>query len=589
MTKKEKKPSLFDYADGKHKALSYTGCVLAVISTAIGVLPFLCIWKIVKEIFLKIPDIISVTGIEVYGYWAVIFIGLSILIYVLGLLCTHFSAFSIATNMREKAMAKLMKLPLGYFQNQGSGRIRRVVDDSASQTETFLAHNLPDMAGAYAMPFIVVALLLVFDWRLGLVSLIPTVLTLIMMAVFMSKSGAKMGKYMGALEDMNNHAVEYVRGIPVVKTFQQSIYSFKRFKDSISNYKTWVVDYSNSTRMMMTVYSVLISSTFIFLISTCILLMVPGAGNVDLMTNFVFYALFSPLCALMLNRILWGSNGYIMAQDALTRIESIMNEEPLVEAKDPKVPAGDSMEFSDVTFTYPGNTEPALKNVSFRAEQGTVTALVGPSGSGKSTAAALIPRFWDVGEGSVAIGGVDVRDVEYRELAKHISFVFQNNNLFKDTLRENVRAAKPDATDEEVMAALKTAHCDDIVARLPDGLDTVVGKKGVFFSGGEVQRIALARAVLKDSPVIVLDEATAFADPDNEYMIQKAMSGLVKDKTVIMIAHRLPTIRNADNIIVLDNGSIAEQGKHDDLMAKNGLYAKMWNEYDRSLGWKVGA
>lgn len=574
---------------GKYRVLTILGCTLSGISAVLSLMPFVYIWLIVRDIFAVLPNISEATNLVYYGWMTVLFAAASIIVYFGALMCTHLSAFRVARNMRSQALHHIVKLPLGYLAEQGSGKLRRIIDESSGQTETFLAHQLPDLTGAYVTPVAMIVLLFTFDWRLGLISLVPMLIGFLFMAKMAGASmKTKMAEYQNSLENMNNEAVEYVRGIPVVKTFQQSVFSFKNFHDAIMHYKKWVVDYTISLRVPMTCFTVCINAIFAFMIPAGILLIASAADYKAFLLDLIFYILFTPFCTVMMTRILFSSENSMLAKDATTRVMSILNEEPLKEPERPLSPKDASVTFDKVTFTYKDANQPALNNVSFHVPQGATYALVGPSGGGKTTVASLIPRFWDVNNGAVMVGGVDVRNIATEELMNHVSFVFQDTHLFKSSLLDNIRSAKPNASREAIMEAANAAQCEDIFAKMPNGIDTVVGTKGVYLSGGEAQRISLARAILKNAPIILLDEATAFADPENERQIQLAFEKLTRGKTVLMIAHRLSTIRNADRIMVIKDGAIAEQGSHNELLALSGLYSKMWTDYKSSITWKVG-
>lgn len=508
---------------GNHRYLTWAGCVLSGISAVVALFPYLCMWNVIKEVVLRWQSGLDGSRLTGFGWMAVASALLSMLIYFAALMCTHLSAFRTARNMKTAALHHLTLLPVGYFKKEGSGKLRRIIDDGAGLTETYLAHQLPDLAGAMVTPVAVLVLLLVFDWRFGLISLIPMALGVLCLSCMMGPGLAEsMKQYQNALEDMNNEAVEYVRGIPVVKTFQQSVFSFKRFHDSILRYRDWAVNYAASLRIPMCAYTVSINGVFAVLIPAGILLAgdaAAGASYTTVVLDLVFYILFTPICASMMNKIMWTSENTMIANDAMKRILAIMEEKPLPEPEHPKMPKDYTITFENVTFSYGRESSPAVDRVSLRVPEGTTAAIVGPSGGGKTTLVSLIPRFFDADSGKVAIGGADVREIGSTELMKLVSFVFQDCRLFKDTLLNNIRAARPDATEEEVLKALKAARCEDIIEKMPRGLHTVVGREGTYLSGGEVQRIALARAILKDAPIVLLDEATAFADPDNEHLI----------------------------------------------------------------------
>lgn len=573
---------------GRHKYLTYSSWLLSAISALIALLPFVHIWLMIKEVLEVYPNISNAEGIVHNGQMAVLFSLTSMVIYFSGLMCSHLSAFRVASNIRKKTMKHITELPLGFIQEMGSGRIRRIVNESSAATETYLAHQLPDMAGAIATPVGMIIILFLFDWRFGLVSLIPVVIGFASMFQMAGPSMVNdMKAYQDALEDMNNEAVEYVRGVPVVKTFGQTVFSFKRFKKSIDNYGKFCISYTKRCRMPMLIFTTAINSTFAFLIAVSLIL-IEGGAEQSILLNLIFYTIFTPIIATTLTKVMFMSENGMIVNDALQRINSILDLQPLPEPKAPTAPKDCSVEFENVSFRYQSAEADAVHNVSFKVNAGQTIALVGPSGGGKTTVAGLISRFWDVKEGAVKIGGVDVKEIGKRTLSETISYVFQDSRLLKTSVFENVRLSRPNATREQVLAALHSAQCDDIIAKLPNGIDTVIGTKGVYLSGGEQQRIAIARVILKDSPIIVLDEATAFADPENEALVQKAFERLAKNKTVIMIAHRLTTVKNADCIYVLKDGQIAEYGKHDELLDTSGLYKKMWQDYQTSVAWKVG-
>ena len=584
---------MFSYAGNFH-ILTILGCILSGISTILSMLPFVCIWLVIRDLIQAFAagDISLATESTHYAWMAVAFAVASILIYFIALNCTHLAAFRTATNMRKSAIHHIVTLPLGYFSQNASGRLRKIIDDNAGLTEGFLAHQLPDLTGAAVMPFAVIVLIFLFDWRLGICCLIPMGISVIFLKQMMGGDNAQfMSKYMTALETMNKEAVEYIRGIPVVKVFQQTIYSFKNFHAAIEEYEKFASGYALKCRIPLTGFTVTLNGTFVLLIPVAMFILSGISGQAayeNIVLDFLFYSLFTPVCATMMNRIMFASEQLMAAKSAVSRVDEILQEKPLKEPEHPMIPADASIVFSDVSFSYPGAQEKALDHISFVVPAGKTVALVGASGSGKSTAASLIPRFYDVQSGSVTIGGVDVRNIEKRELMKRVAFVFQNTRLFKDTLLNNIKAARPDATREEVMKAANEAQCKDIIDRLPDGLDTLVGTGGTYLSGGENQRIALARAILKDAPIIVLDEATAFADAENEHQIQLAFERLTQNKTVLMIAHRLSTIQDADLILVFKDGQIAERGTHKELIAANGIYSSMWKDYRTSIAWKVG-
>ena len=571
---------------GSYRYLTYASWILSAISALIALVPYYFIWQVMREVLEVAPDFSRAQNLTCNGWMAVMFAVIAVLVYIAGLMCSHLGAFRIATNLRLQSMNHIVKLPLGFAEHFGSGKLRKIVNESSAATETYLAHQLPDRANAIATPCGLLVLLFVFDWRLGLLSLAPVLLGfLIMMAMTGKEMQQKMKEYQNALDDMSNEAVEYVRGIPVVKTFGQTIFSFKKFKDSIDRYKVWVIAYTKQLRTPMMFYTAAINGVFVFLIAGA-LLFTQDQVTTEFLLNLVFYIIITPIISVTLTRIMFQSENAMIVDDALQRIDSVLNLEPLKETAHPKHPKDGSVELEQVHFSYDGEKE-VLKGISISIPAGQTVAFVGPSGGGKTTLANLISRFFDPQSGTVRVGGVDVRNIPKEELMNTVSFVFQNSRLIKASIFENVRLGKPEATREEVMAALKNAQCDDILEKLPDGMDTVIGTKGVYLSGGEQQRIAIARVMLKNTPIIILDEATAFADPDNETRVQAAFSKLSQGKTVIMIAHRLSTVAGADQIYVVKDGQIAESGSSRELMERGGLFARMWKNYQTSVQWKV--
>ena len=579
---------LMDYA-GRRRVLTYLSWVLSAVSALTALVPFIFVWLIVREVIQADRNFAAVQdSLSVYGWWAVGSALISMLVYFAALMCSHVAAFRVAGNMRKKAMRHIGTLPVGFMNSLGSGRVRRIVNESSGATETYLAHQLPDMVGAFATPVGMIVLLFVFDWRLGLLSLIPTVLGFIIMSKMTGKDMArKMKEYQSALENMNNEAVEYVRGVPVVKTFGQTVFSFKRFKGSIDSYHTWVIAYTKSLMWPMVAFMTAINCVFVPLIVAGLCF---TAGGVDgtFLLNLIFYIIFTPIISVTLMKVMFMSENNMIVSDALQRIDGILAIKPLPEPSAPQKPKDNSVAFEDVTFAYEGADRNAIDGISLNVKTGETVALVGPSGGGKTTAAGLVARFWDTASGAVKVGGVNVRDIDRQTLNDTVAYVFQDSKLLKTSILENVRMGRPSATREEVLTALHNAQCDDILAKFPQGVDTVIGSKGVYLSGGEQQRIAIARVMLKNAPVLVLDEATAFADPENEAAVQRAFERLAEGRTVIMIAHRLTTVQNADNIYVLKDGKVAESGTHAQLMKQNGLYHNMYDEYRTSIAWKVG-
>jgi len=591
----EKKPNvlsaLLGYA-GSYKKLTFCGLVLSAIAMIMGMGPYICIWLAVRDLIAVAPNWTQASGIMNYGWMAFGFAVGGIVIYFFALMCTHLAAFRTASNIRKKGVAHLMKTPLGFFDGNASGLLRNRLDGASAETETLLAHNLADIVGTAAMFLAMLVLMFVFDWRMGAACLLSGVISIIAMFSMMGgKNASLMAEYQAAQDHMSKAGTEYVRGIPVVKIFQQTVYSFKAFQQAIEAYSEKAEKYQGEIcKVPQAVNLTFTEGAFVFLVPVALFL-APGAlssGNfAQFITNFAFYAVFSAIVSTALAKIMFAASGMMLADTAMRRIDQVMSAPQLKVTRTPELPKDNSVEFKNVTFAYDGAALPALENVSFRAEPGQTIALVGPSGGGKTTAANLIPRFWDVTNGTVSVGGVDVRNIDPHVLMDQVAFVFQNNRLFKASILDNVRAARPDATREEAEAALEAAQCGDIIAKLPQGIDTLIGSEGTYLSGGEQQRIALARAILKDAPIVVLDEATAFADPENEVLIQKAFARLTKGRTVIMIAHRLSTVVGADKIIVLDEGHVVESGTHKQLAESGGLYSRMWKEYNQAVQWKI--
>ena len=594
---KEKKQNdlavLLSYA-GSYKKLTVLGLGLSGIAMILGMLPYICIWLVARDLIAVAPNWTQALNVGRYGWMAFAFAVAGIAVYFAALMCTHLAAFRTASNIRKQGMEHLMKTPLGFFDSNASGLIRNRLNGAASETETLLAHNLADIVGSAAMLISMIILMFVFDWRMGAACLLAAVISILAMFTMMGGKNAKlMQEYQAAQDVMSKAGTEYVRGIPVVKVFQQTVYSFRAFKQAIEDYSAKAEHYQGEVcKVPQAINLTATEGAFVFLVPVALLL-APGALQsgtfAGFLTDFVFYAVFSAVVSTALARIMFASSGVMMASTALGRIAQVMNA-PTMEITDhPQTPKDNSVEFRDVCFTYDGADLPALNHVSFRCEPGQTIALVGPSGGGKTTAASLIPRFWDVSSGAVAVGGVDVRQTDPHVLMDQVAFVFQNTHLFKASVLENVRAARPEASQEEVKAALSAAQCDDILEKLPDGMNTVIGTEGTYLSGGEQQRVALARAILKDAPIVVLDEATAFADPENEALIQKAFARLTEGRTVIMIAHRLSTVVGADKIVVLDSGRVVGQGTHEELLKAGGLYARMWADYQQAVSWRISA
>ena len=590
---KTSKPTkrLFEYAEN-YKYLTIASWVLATVSAFIALVPFYYIWRLIKEVIRVSPDFDRAQNLSAYGWCAVGTAVFAMLIYMGGLICSHLAAFHVQATMRSRLMRHIMSLPLGFMDKDGSGKVRKIVNESSAATETYLAHQLPDKCVATATPIGLVVLLLVFDWRLGLLSLIPVVLGFAIMSTMMGANmKKKMEEYQNALEEMSSEAVEYVRGIPVVKTFGQSVFSFKRFRDSIKKYEKWTIAYTKDLRIPMMGLTTAINSVFAILIAATFWLGGVKSGSVDgtFLLNLMFYIIITPIITVTMTKMMYAGENVMIVEDALNRIDGLLEKKPLPQSVNPAKPQDASISFKNVSYRYDGASDDAIHNISLDIKSGEHIAFVGPSGGGKSTLAKLIARFADVNSGFIEIGGVNVKNIKASDLMNTVSFVFQDSKLLKMSIFDNVRMGNKNATREEVIEALHNAQCDDIIEKIPGGIDTVIGSKGTYLSGGETQRIAIARAMLKNAPILILDEATAFADPDNEAKVQAAFSKLSEGKTVIMIAHRLSSVTEVDRIYVLKNGQICQSGTHENLLSQDGLYAHMWKEFNKSVSWKVGA
>ena len=590
---KTSKPTkrLFEYADNS-KYLTIASWVLATVSAFIALVPFYYIWRLIKEVIRVSPDFDRAQNLSAYGWCAVGSAVLAMLIYMGGLICSHLAAFHVQATMRSRLMRHIMSLPLGSMDEDGSGKVRKIINESSAATETYLAHQLPDKCVATATPIGLVVLLLVFDWRLGLLSLIPVVLGFAIICTMMGANmKKKMEEYQNALEEMSSEAVEYVRGIPVVKTFGQSVFSFKRFRDSIKKYEKWTIAYTKDLRVPMMGLTTAINSVFAILIAATFWLGGVKSGSVDgtFLLNLMFYIIITPIITVTMTKMMYAGENVMIVEDALNRIDGLLEKKPFPQSVNPEKPQDASISFKNVSYRYDGASDDAIHNISLDIKSGEHIAFVGPSGGGKSTLAKLIARFADVNSGFIEIGGVNVKNIKASDLMNTVSFVFQDSKLLKMSIFDNVRMGNKNAMREEVIEALHNAQCDDIIEKLPGGIDTVIGSKGTYLSGGETQRIAIARAMLKNAPILILDEATAFADPDNEAKVQAAFSKLSEGKTVIMIAHRLSSVTEVDRIYVLKNGQICQSGTHENLLSQDGLYAHMWKEFNKSVSWKVGA
>ena len=573
---------------GKRKVLLPAAMLLSALSALAGMLPYILIWLIVREL-LEHGEITSSGNVVTYAWWAAGMAVASIVLYFAALMSSHLAAFRVESNLRKEAMRQIVRMPLGFFDINTSGRIRKIIDDNAGVTHSFLAHQLPDLAATFLVPLVAAILIFVFDWILGLACIVPVIIAMLVMGFMMNAEGRQfMKSYMTSLEEMNTEAVEYVRGIPVVKVFQQTIYSFKNFHRCIMNYNKMVYGYTRMWEKPMSLYTVIING-FVFFLAPLAILLIGYSGNyASVLLNFFLFVLITPVFSQSIMKSMYLNQALGQASEAIGRLENLVAYEHLTVVEHPQPVKEFSIQFEKVSFSYPGANQKAVDDVSFTIPQGNTVALVGASGGGKTTIARLVPRFWEATEGKVLIGGINVREIAPEELMKYISFVFQNTKLFKTSLLENIKYGNPDATMEEVERAVDMAQCREIINKLPLGLNTKIGTEGTYLSGGEQQRIVLARAILKNAPIIVLDEATAFADPENEHLIQQALKELTKGKTVLMIAHRLSSITDADNILVIDKGKIAEQGTHANLLGKQGIYYHMWNEYQQSVRWTIG-
>ena len=573
---------------GKRKVLLPAAMLLSALSALAGMLPYILIWLIVREL-LEHGEITSSGNVVTYAWWAAGMAVASIVLYFAALMSSHLAAFRVESNLRKEAMRQIVRMPLGFFDINTSGRIRKIIDDNAGVTHSFLAHQLPDLAATFLVPLVAAILIFVFDWILGLACIVPVIIAMLVMGFMMNAEGRQfMKSYMTSLEEMNTEAVEYVRGIPVVKVFQQTIYSFKNFHRCIMNYNKMVFGYTRMWEKPMSLYTVIINGFVSFLAPLAILLIGYSGNYASVLLNFFLFVLITPVFSQSIMKSMYLNQALGQASEAIGRLENLVAYEYLTVVEHPQPVKEFSIQFEKVSFSYPGANQKAVDDVSFTIPQGNTVALVGASGGGKTTIARLVPRFWEATEGKVLIGGINVREIAPEELMKYISFVFQNTKLFKTSLLENIKYGNPDATMEEVERAVDMAQCREIINKLPLGLNTKIGTEGTYLSGGEQQRIVLARAILKNAPIIVLDEATAFADPENEHLIQQALKELTKGKTVLMIAHRLSSITDADNILVIDKGKIAEQGTHANLLGKQGIYYHMWNEYQQSVRWTIG-
>lgn len=574
------------------KGLIFLSALLSSLAAIASFIPYIAVYFMIREILNVFPDLVQLDmgRIMNYGWLALAGIVANILLYFLAIFSSHIAAFGTLYDLKVLFADHITKIPLGYHLTIGSGRLRKIMDENIESVEGFIAHQFPDFVASITAPIVMVIILFVVDWRFGLASLAGIILAFIAEFIGFGSGAMKenMGKYQKASEEMNNASVEYVRGMSVVKAFNQTASSFKKLQEAISGYTEWVLKFSLGWQNCMPAFTTIINNIYLILVPVGILIGSNTSNFKEFSMKFIFYLLFVPAIAGVLNKIMYISESFMQIDGNVARMGEILNIPEMPETANPQKPQGEDVVFDHVSFTYTGNNEEkALESVSFAAKQGQITAIVGPSGGGKSTIANLISRFWDVTDGKITIGGVDLRDMAQNDLMRQVSFVFQDIFLFKQSILDNIRMGNRNATEEQVIAAAKAAQCHEFISKLPEGYHTVVGTKGVHLSGGERQRIAIARAIIKDSPIIVLDEATAFSDPENEYLIQKAFEKLMQNKTVIIIAHRLSTIRNADKIIVMEKGQIVESGKHDDLVAAGGRYFQMWNHYTEAINWKL--
>ena len=574
------------------KVLVFLAAVLSSLAAIASFIPYIAVYFMIRSIISAFPDLgqLDMGKVMSYGWMALAGIIANILLYFLAIFSSHMAAFGTLYDLKVLFADHITKIPLGYHLTLGSGRLRKIMDENIESVEGFIAHQFPDFVASITAPIVMVIILFAVDWRFGLASLVGIILAFVAEFIGFGSGAMKenMAKYQRASEEMNNASVEYVRGMSVVKAFNQTASSFKKLQEAISGYTEWVLKFSLGWQNCMPAFTTIINNIYLIIVPVGILIGANTSDFTEFAMKFIFYLLFVPAIAGVLNKIMYISESFMQIDGNVARMDEILNIPEMPETAHPRRPKGEDVAFAHVSFTYTGNSEEkALEDVSFTAKKGQITAIVGPSGGGKSTIANLISRFWDVSDGKITIGGVDVRDMAQDELMRQVSFVFQDIFLFKQSILDNIRMGNENATEEQVIAAAKAAQCHDFISKLPDGYHTVVGTKGVHLSGGERQRIAIARAIIKDSPIIVLDEATAFSDPENEYLIQKAFEKLMQGKTVIIIAHRLSTIRNADKIIVMEKGHLVETGKHDELVSAGGRYAQMWDHYTEAIDWKI--